>query len=261
MSIIQFDPEVSRQVEAIYVTPDVVEQRKVVRAELALQRGERVLDIGVGPGLLAAEMATEVGSEGRVCGIDISDSMLAIAGTRAKAPGSAEMELCEADANHIPYPDESFDVVVSTQVFEYIEDIPGALAEVRRVLCPGGRVLLLDTDWDSVVWHSSDYERMERVLQVFEEHLVDLHLPRTLRRSLTSAGLEVGTTNILPLFNTGYDQATYSGGLLEIIAGYVADRGGITADTVGAWAQDLRALGPDYFFSINRYLFCATRPA
>lgn len=260
MATLQFDPEVARQVESVYLTPDVIQQREAVRAVLALRPGECVLDIGVGPGLLAAEMAVEVGPNGRICGIDISDSMLAIAASRARDNGSALLELCHADANHLPYPDESFDAVVSTQVFEYIEDIQGALAEVRRVLRPGGRVLLLDTDWDSIVWHSTDDERMERALTVFEEHLVDPHLPRTLKASLERAGFEVGRPQILPLFNVGYDPATYSAGVLEIVAGFIAGRRGFTDEDARAWAADLRQLGRDYFFSINRYLFPAEKP-
>jgi arsenite methyltransferase len=59
------------------------------------------------------------------------------------------------------------------------------------VLRPGGRVLVLDTDWDSIVWRSGDDERMERVLAAWEEHLVDPHLPRSLKGSLERAGFEV----------------------------------------------------------------------
>ena len=58
---LQFDEEASRRSEATYLTPDVVEQRRAVRAALALGEGEKVLDIGSGAGLLASEMAAEVG--------------------------------------------------------------------------------------------------------------------------------------------------------------------------------------------------------
>ena len=74
--MLQFDEETAKQVEATYQTPDVVEQRRATRALLALRPGERVLDIGSGPGFLAAEMAAEVGPEGKVVGVDPSDSML-----------------------------------------------------------------------------------------------------------------------------------------------------------------------------------------
>jgi SAM-dependent methyltransferase len=256
-----FDDDASRKLEAAYLTPDVVAQRRETLRALALQPGERVLDIGAGPGLLVAEMAEVVGPSGRVTGLEISDSMLALGGRRCADPSIRDrVTFVKADAVALPFPDGTFDVAVSTQVYEYVTDLKAAFAELHRVLRPGGRALIIDTDWDSIVWHSSDYRRMERVLAAFEEHLVDPHLPRTLRGSLARAGFEVARPQILPLFNVGYERATYSAGLLEIIAGFVAARGGFTPSEAKAWAEDLRSLGPDYFFSINRYLFCATTP-
>ncbi|MDX6253390.1 MAG: arsenite methyltransferase [Kribbellaceae bacterium] len=258
MSNLQFDPGMSRQIESVYTTPDVIEQRRVVRIALALRPGDRVLDVGVGPGLLAAEMADEVGPEGRVCGIDISDSMLAIAASRADITRGPTIELEPGSAGRIPHGAESFDVVVSTQVFEYVDDVAGALDEVRRVLRPAGRVVLLDTDWGSIVWRSSDDERMARVLTAFEEHLEDPHLPRTLGDSLDKAGFTVTHLQVAPMLNAGFDPRTYSAGLIDIVAGFVPGRGGVTEEEARAWADDLRGLGDSYFFSLNRYLFVAS---
>jgi arsenite methyltransferase len=258
---LQYDAEASRLVEATYTTPDVVEQRRIVRQVLDLRPGERVIDVGAGPGLLVAEMAAEVGAGGLVCGIDVSEPMLALARGRATVPGAAPIELRHADANRLPCPAASFDVAVSTQVLEYVGDVPGALAEIHRVLRPGGRVLVLDTDWDSIVWRSGDDQRMERVLVAWEQHLVDPHLPRTLKGSLERAGFQVAPPQVVPLLNVGFDQATYSAGLLEIVARFVVGRNELTAKEVDAWAADLRALGAEAFFSLNRYLFRATKPA
>ncbi|MFC0624276.1 methyltransferase domain-containing protein [Kribbella deserti] len=257
MSNLQFDPRLSRQIEAVYTTPDVIEQRRAVRYALALRPGDRVLDVGVGPGLLAAEMAEEIGPEGRICGIDISESMLAIAATRAQVPGGPVIELELAPATRLPFGPASFDVVVSTQVFEYVDDVAGALAEARRVLRPGGRVVLLDTDWESVVWRSRDGERMRRVLTAFEEHLSDPHLPRTLGETLEMAGFTVTHRQVVPMLNAGYDPWTYSVGLVDIIAAFVSGRSGVTPAEAEAWADDLRSFGRGYFFSLNRYLFVA----
>lgn len=254
---LRFDAELSRQVEAVYTTPDVIEQRRAVRAALALRPGDRVLDVGVGPGLLAAEMAGEVGPDGRICGIDISESMLGIARTRSDVPGGPSVELELASVDRIPYPAESFDVVVSTQVFEYVDDVAGALLEVRRVLRPAGRVVLLDTDWDSVVWRSSDDARMARVLSAFEDHLADPHLPRTLADVLVKTGFTPTHEQVVPILNTGYDHRTYSGGLIDIVADFVPGHRDVTAAEAQAWADDLRGLGDSYFFSLNRYLFVA----
>jgi len=258
MSNLQFDPEVSRQIESVYTTPDVIEQRRVVRTALALRPGDRVLDVGVGPGLLAAEMAAEVGPDGRICGIDISDSMLSIASTRANTPGGPQIELELAAAERLPHGAESFDVVVSTQVFEYVEDVAGALDEIRRVLRPAGRVVLLDTDWGSIVWRSTDDKRMGRVLTAFEEHLESPHLPRTLGDSLDKAGFTVTHLQVVPMLNAGYDARTYSAGLVNIVEAFVTDRAGVTKEEARAWADDLRSLGDSYFFSLNRYLFVAS---
>ena len=78
-----FDEERSRAVDTLYATDDVVGQRRATLEALDLQPGERVLDIGCGPGYLAAEMAELVGPEGFVQGIDPSPHMLAIAARRA----------------------------------------------------------------------------------------------------------------------------------------------------------------------------------
>jgi arsenite methyltransferase len=126
---LQFDEEASRRIEVTYTTPDVVEQRRVVRAALALGPGEKVLDIGSGPGLLAHEMAAEVGALGSVEGIDPSESMLALARERRPPDGAAEIRFVAGDACALPFADASFDAAVATQVYEYVHDMPASLRE------------------------------------------------------------------------------------------------------------------------------------
>jgi len=76
---------------------------------------------------------------------------------------------------------------------------------------------------------------------------------------MRAAGLELADVAIIPILNQGADRNTYSGGMLGLVAAYVAGRGGVTADEATAWANDLVSLGDDYFFSLNRYLFVAKR--
>jgi arsenite methyltransferase len=252
-----FDERTSRHVERTYMTPDIVEQRRLTIEALDLQPGEDVLDIGAGPGFLACEMAAVVGESGSVQGIDPSASMLAIAAERERAADSARVEFREGDALALPFDDDAFDAAVSTQVYEYVADMPAALAEARRVLRPGGRLLVLDTDWDSIVWRSSDRDRMRRVLDVWDEHLVDPHLPARLRRLLTDAGFTIAQRTTIPILNTRSGEDSYSNRLIGTIAGFVTDHG-IADDEARAWADDLAAQGEDYFFSINRYVFVST---
>ncbi|HEY7631977.1 MAG TPA: methyltransferase domain-containing protein [Thermoleophilaceae bacterium] len=254
---LQFNEERSRAVEAVYATADIVEQRSATLAALELQPGERVIDIGCGPGYLASEMAEAVGQDGFVLGVDPSPSMLAIAERRDRVRGAARVKLEEGSATGLPSPDDSFDVAVSTQVYEYVPDMEAALAEVRRILKPRGRLAILDTDWDSIVWRSSDDERMTRVLRAWDEHLAHPHLPRDLPKMLTGAGFTLRRSEVVPVLNVGYERQTYSAGVLGMIAEFVSGRQGVTPEEASAWEDDLRSLGPDYFFSLNRYLFVA----
>jgi SAM-dependent methyltransferase len=258
--MMEFDADAASRVEAAYTTPDIVAQRDRVRATLALEPGEQVLDVGVGPGFLAAEMAAEVRPDGRVCGIDTSAAMLEVAARRNPGVHAATLELELGGVERIPYADESFDAVVTTQVLEYVADIAGALAEMRRVLRPGGRLLVLDTDWDSLVWHAPDEALMTRVLTAWEEHLADPHLPRSLGRSLREGGFVGGPPTVLPLLNVGDPHDTFSGFLLGLVATFVVDRNGLTSEEVEAWAESMRGLEEDWFFSLNRYVFLASRP-
>jgi len=255
----QFDETASRRLLKTYLQPDIVTQRRLTVAALSPAPGERILDIGSGPGLMAAELAAAVGAQGAVEGVDVSESMLAIAREQPPAPGSAPLNFTAADALGLPFGDESFDAALSTQVYEYVADIPSALAEARRVLRPGGRIVILDTDWDSMVWHSSDRSRMLRVLDTWDEHLADPHLPRALPAALRQAGFRNTRCEVIPILNVGYDRDTFSAGLIELIVRFVAGRGEIGEDEADAWAEDLRALSEDYFFSLNRYLFVSVR--
>ena len=259
-AMIEFDEAAAKGVERIYRTPDVVGQRVRFLEALALRPGERVLDVGVGPGLLAHEMARIVGETGHVAGVDASEPMVAM--SRARCAEQPWTDLRVADATELPFPDEAFDAVVSTQVYEYVPDMALALEEVFRVLRPGGRVQILDTDWDSVVWNTRDRARMRRVLDAWSEHLHDSHLPTTLGRKLEDAGFRLVRQEVIPLLNTSLHQETYSFGIIFAIQGFAAGRRGVSQEEAAAWAAELRELGEAgrYFFSLNRYLFGAVKP-
>jgi arsenite methyltransferase len=258
--VLQFDEEAARRTEAIYTTPDVVAQRRQTLRTLDLRTGERVLDVGSGPGLLAFDMGTTVGASGAVCGVDNSEPMVSMAKARCARQPWVTFQI--GDATRLPVSDEAYDVAVSTQVYEYVSDVARALAELRRVLRRGGRALIIDTDWDSIVWHSTDQGRMSRVLTAWREHLVDPHLPRTLSTKLRQAGFSVRRQQVIPLLNTECGADTYSGGLIGFIKGFVVGRNSVTQEEAEAWAEDLRLLGQggEYFFSLNRYLFLAVTP-
>ena len=251
--MLEFGAEQARHVEQVYQTPDIVAQRAHMLRLLALRAGERVLDLGCGPGLLALEMRGQVGEAGRVEGIDLSQSMLELALRRCA--GHANIGLRVGDVSALPYADAAFDVGVCTQVYEYVPDVDRALRELNRVVRPGGRVAVMDTDWESCVWRSSDSERMRRVIEAWDTHCPHPHLPRVLEGMMRAAGFAEVRCEAVPLINLRYDPQTYSHSVIALLARFASKPLG--EETARAWADDLRAHGErgEYFFSLNRYLF------
>src|SRR5207245_9577255 len=114
MTELHFDDEAAKQLVAAYVTPDVVALREQFLRVLGPRPGERVLDVGSGPGFLAAAIAEAVGSTGAVSGVDISEGLLAVA--RSHCARQPWVEFRYADATRLPFADHEFDAAISTQV-------------------------------------------------------------------------------------------------------------------------------------------------
>jgi ubiquinone/menaquinone biosynthesis C-methylase UbiE len=103
--------------------------------------GERVLDVGAGTGIVARRVAPLVGATGAVSALDANAGMLEVARAAAAREGLA-IAWHEAAAERLPFPDAAFELVLSQYALMFFEDVPAALAEMRRVLVPGGRVAL-----------------------------------------------------------------------------------------------------------------------
>ena len=118
------------------------------RNELGLGSGQRLLDVGCGLGEAALALAEDLGEDGEVVGVDISAEMVRAA--RAKA-GTApcRTRFLVGDACSLAEQDASFDVVRSERTLQWLADPVAAVAEMARVVRPGGRVSLIDTDWST----------------------------------------------------------------------------------------------------------------
>jgi SAM-dependent methyltransferase len=109
-----------------------------------LETGERVLDLGSGAGTDSLVAAQMVGDQGRVVGIDMTPAMLAKARSAAAELGATNVEFVESEAEHLPFADASFDVVISNGVIDLIPDKDAVFSELHRVLVPGGRMQIAD---------------------------------------------------------------------------------------------------------------------
>ena len=171
------------------------------------------------------------------------------------------VEVQPGDAARLAFPAASFDFVTVAQVYLYVPDIEGALAEAARVLRPGGRLAVLDTDWDSCVWLTDDRARHRRMMEARSAYFAQPHLPPRLPVLLERAGLSLVHAEGIPLLELSGGPDTFSGGLIGSTADLAARHGVPRADAE-AWRTDLqaRASRGDYFFSLTRFLFVARRP-
>ncbi len=124
-----------------------------------LKEGETVLDLGSGGGIDVLLSARRVGPAGRVYGLDMTDEMLALARENAAKAGATNVEFLRGYIEAIPLPDASVDVVISNCVINLSTDKPAVIAEIARVLRPGGRVGVSDVVADD---HLTPGDRAER---------------------------------------------------------------------------------------------------
>lgn len=258
MSGLEFNDDAARRLESLYLTRDVVAQRTETLRRLALSPGERVLDIGCGPGFLCESIAAAVGGDGAVAGIDISSDLIELC-KRRNLPQWLSFKV--GDATKLAQSDASFDVVVCAQVAEYVSDVSRVLSEAFRVLRLGGRAVFVATDWDALIWHSEAPDRMASVLKSWETHCAHPHLPRSLAPRLVSAGFRFDELAVFPILNLQWDDQFYSKGLAGLIREFVARKNETPTEELRSWYDEFSRLGDAgrYFFSANRYIFLASK--
>jgi len=247
MSNEYYNIETVKQQEKVAGTRDMVSQRNVVKDRLALASGESVLDVGSGNGILAREMALDVGPNGYVLGIDPSESMVSMA--KATCP---EAEFVLGDAMKLPTEDMQFDAATACQVMCFVPDINKALSEIYRTLKPGGRLVILDTDWGSLIWTCKDKALMDRAIDELTSPYTSAYVPRNLSLQLKESGFDITSRNTHTILNWEYSSDSFS----RQLAGFIANQS--DKEKLEYEFSQLSESGK-YMFSMNRYVFCVTR--
>jgi arsenite methyltransferase len=196
---------------------------------------------------------------GLVKGVDAVENAIAIA--RERWTGLNNVEFISGDAYKLPFENSTFDTVMSSQVFEYLDDVAAALSEVFRVLKPKGRVLIHGTEWGALLWRSGNAERTARFMSIWDRHLADPHMPQTLTKQLGIAGFNATKAEPVVHLETSYDPSSMSAVLMKFVVGYVVSQG-ISQEEADAWVDDLLSVDAagEYFFSSNEYIFTAEKP-
>lgn len=254
----EFDEGMVESLERVYRTDSIVRRRAFVREKLAPDPGEAVLSVGAGPGFEPLGLSRAVGTNGRVLGVDASPSMLAVA--RERCADRPQVSFSTGEATSLPVDDASFGKATAVQVLEYVDDVEAAVAELRRVLAPGGRAVVFDSDFDTLVYGAEDSRRSRRVLRAYDAHCAHPRIATTLRATLERAGFHVA--EIVPHTHCETSPDGVGGELVDEIGAFVGARTDLPDDEVEAWLADVeaRAEAGEFFFSFTQYAFVAEKP-
>ena len=161
------------------------------------------------------------------------------------------MDCRVGDAVNLPFADAEFDALYGVQVFEYVLNLDDALGEIQRVVRPGGRVVILATNWSSLVWHSEQPARMERVLTAWATHAASPDLSAVLPTRLRPLGMTPIRQTPVPVLNTSYHANSFSYWLARIIRPFVVGKQAVTAEEADGWLNEFEELEQKggYFFS------------
>jgi len=162
--------------------PDVVRMRARSYELLDLMPGSAVLDVGCGPGRAVAELA-ERGVE--AVGVDPNRWMLEAARDRWPA-----REFREGTAEELPFPDGCVRGWRAEKVLHVLDEPERAIAEARRVLVPGGRIVVLGQDWDAIMIDADDAALTAAILRAGTGHLGSPRVARRYRNLLLDGGFE-----------------------------------------------------------------------
>jgi len=201
--------------------------------QMRIQPGSRVLDVGCGIGTAAREMSDRVGPQGMVCGVDISETMLAEASMRMK--DRTNIEFSSGGACELPYPDAMFDAVRMERVLLYVPDRQKAVAEMMRVTKPGGRVVITDVDIDATAIAGKDRALTRKMTLLLAESFVHPNSARELPALVRASGLKDVATEFF-VSPTPYEFCLF---MTQGVLRAAADAGKTTTAELDEWYRGL----------------------
>lgn len=255
----EYDEKAARATEKSYQSPEIVLQRQRTIDFLDPRQGEQIVDIGCGPGMLALGLANAVGPDGSVTGIDPSAAMIDLAVNRCSA--ISHVKFIECSATNLQLDDQIADAATCTQVLLYVDDVPCALGEINRVLKPGGRILVLETDWRSTVLHSEDEPLTEKIIEAWDHAVPSPRLPARLGKLLRDSGFTDVEVDAFPIISDASVPNAFAMSMMQQCSQSAYEQGQITQQQGKDWIAGLVALGEagEFFFSVNRFMFKAIK--
>jgi ubiquinone/menaquinone biosynthesis C-methylase UbiE len=163
------------------------------------QPGQRLLDVGCGPGLDTVELAAFVGMTGAVVGLDHDAAMVRTARAAARRGRAQRIRHLVGDGLRLPLAEGAFDGCRCDRVLQHVADPAGLVSELVRVTRPGGTVVAIDTDWASLSIDCADTALERHITRQVADTFANGYAGRQLARRLRDAGLAITATEVWPI--------------------------------------------------------------
>ncbi len=226
-----------------------------------VQLGQKVLDVGCGPGTDTLPLAHLVGPTGRVVGLDHDPAMIAEADKRAVEAGAKPwVEHRIADAISLPFESAVFDACRSERLFQHLPDPDRVLAEMIRVTKAGGWVVLVDTDHGAMSIDYPDVDVERRIVRVLAERLIrDGYAGRRLYGRVKRSGLAKIKVELVPIRVTDYALARQVA-QLDKVEQTAVQAGIVSEEELKTWQRELKSADEQgVFFAIGCTVIVAGR--
>jgi len=174
--------------------------------KIHIKPGQRVLDVGCGPGTDTIPLAQQVGSSGQIIGVDYDTKMIAEAEHRAQKAGVGTWVIHKyADAIELPFESNYFDACRSERLFQHLLDPTKAFSEMVRVTKSDGWIVVLDSDWGTLSMDAGETETERLLVRFFAEHIMNNgYSGRHLYRLFKQQGLVEISTQMCGVTFTDY---------------------------------------------------------
>jgi len=222
---------------------------------LDIRAAHAVIDVGAGTGITAVEMARRVGPSGRVVVFDASAQLVAFAGASAQRAGVSEiLECCTGRAEALPFPDGAFDRSFCRWLLLHTEAPDRVVREMLRVTRPGGRIMCLEVDWETVTVHPGGRALTRRILNFSNDRHIEGWSGRRLAPLLRAWGASEVRVAPIVIVDEGCEGPEWLQ-FLHQRAEMAAQQGVVSLAEASGWREEIdrAAAGGGYFFSLTQF--------